>query len=124
MAKAQPGERSRDSQGVESMRAATAREANGVDGSGVRVGVMSDSFACNPGPFLAGAPTTTFAQDQSTDELPTDVNILKDGPCPLTDEGRGIGQIIHDVAPGSPLAFYTAWESELDFADGHPEVAG
>jgi hypothetical protein len=106
------------SQGVESMRAATARESNNVDGSGVTVGVLSDSFGCNPGPFFPGTPTTTLQQDQNTDELPTEVTILKDGPCPLTDEGRGIGQIIHDVAPGSPIAFHTAWESELDFAEG------
>jgi hypothetical protein len=27
-------------------------------------------------------------------------------------------QLIHDVAPGAPLAFYTAFESQEDFAAG------
>ena len=35
-----------------------------------------------------------------------------------SDEGRAMMQLIHDVAPGSPLAFYTAFESQEDFAAG------
>ena len=35
-----------------------------------------------------------------------------------SDEGRAMMQLIHDVAPGSPQAFYTAFESQEDFAAG------
>jgi hypothetical protein len=44
---------------------------------------------------------------------------LADAPSSdCSDEGRAMMQLIHDVAPGSPLAFYTAFESQEDFADG------
>ena len=37
---------------------------------------------------------------------------------PFTDEGRAMLQIVHDVAPGASLAFYTGDNSEADFANG------
>jgi len=107
------------SQGDVSLRADIAREQSDVDGTGITVGVLSDSFACNPPAFQPGAPTSSKDQDVSNDELPPNINILKDGPCPDgTDEGRAMAQLIHDVAPKSSIAFYTAFESEFDFAEG------
>jgi hypothetical protein len=86
------------------------------------VGIISDSFACNPPPFQPGAPNSSFEEDLGT-ELPAEVNILSEG-CPGgTDEGRAIGQIVHDVAPGSPLLFHTGFNSELDFAEGIQRLA-
>ena len=41
-------------QGDHSMRSNVARAQFGVDGTGVRVGVLSDSFDCAPGPFATG----------------------------------------------------------------------
>jgi subtilisin family serine protease len=108
------------SQGVVSLRANEARTANDVNGAGLEVGTLSDSFACNPPPFLPGAPTTTLAEDIANGELPAAVTILSEGPCAagLIDEGRGMAQLIHDVAPGAAISFHTAWNSELDFAEG------
>jgi Subtilase family len=111
------------SQGDVSLNGPQARSANGVDGSGLTVGTLSDSFNCNPGPFLPGAPTSTFAEDLSNDELPTDTTILDNGPCPGSDEGRGMAQLIHDVAPGAAISFHTAFNSEFDFAEGIIELA-
>ena len=37
---------------------------------------------------------------------------------PFGDEGRAMLQIVHAVAPGASLAFYTAEDSEADFATG------
>jgi len=111
------------SQGDVSLRADIARAKSGVDGTGITVGVLSDSFACNPPAFQPGAPTSTKDQDVSNDELPLNINIVKDGPCPDgTDEGRAMAQLIHDVAPKSSIAFYTAFESEFDFAEGILEL--
>jgi hypothetical protein len=108
------------SQGLASMRVQAARREHGVDGRGIEVGTMSDSFACHPGPFDPGAPTSTLAEDFSNDELPRQVKILSEGPCAedLIDEGRAMAQIVHDVAPGADISFHTAWRSELDFAEG------
>ncbi len=109
-------------QGDRSLRANLARAESGATGKGIRVGVLSDSYDCAPGAFAPGAPFTRAAQDKANGDLPGDVLLLKDlAPAPstdCTDEGRAMMQIIHDVAPGSPLAFYTAFESEPDFADG------
>ncbi|HXW28339.1 MAG TPA: hypothetical protein VEK55_03165, partial [Xanthobacteraceae bacterium] len=79
-------------------------------GAGIKVGVLSDSFN-----DLGGA-----AADEADGALPpaSDIQILKDLPSGGIDEGRAMMQIIHDIAPGASLAFYTAFESEQDFANG------
>jgi hypothetical protein len=105
------------SQGDVTLKSDVARTTFNVNGAGVPVGLLSDSFACNPAPFQPGAPTTSYQGDLGK-ELPLNVNILKDTACPATDEGRAMGQIVYDVAPGSPQLFHTAFESEFDFAEG------
>jgi subtilisin-like proprotein convertase family protein len=98
-----------------------ARSQFGVDGTGITIGVLSDSFNA-----LGGAIT-----DSATGDLPPigQINVLEDflfegffGPFG-TDEGRGMMQLIHDLAPGADLAFHTASISELDFALGIEELA-
>ncbi|MBL6751926.1 MAG: S8 family serine peptidase [Nevskia sp.] len=81
---------------------------NALSGSGITVGVISDSFDCQDG----------YAADQATGDLPAGVNVIKDGCLygGFTDEGRAMAQIVYDVAPQVTLAFYTAFASEADFA--------
>jgi hypothetical protein len=82
----------------------------GVDGSGIKVGVLSDSFNDKGG----------AAMDEATGMLPSApyIQVLKDLPSGGTDEGRAMMQIVYDIAPGASLAFYTADSSEQDFANG------
>jgi hypothetical protein len=110
-------------------------------GSGVTVGILSDSFDCyavyaNPanGVPVSGYSgyayngfTADYASDVSTGALPTGVSVLEEASCldygapsqtPFSDEGRAMMQVIHAVAPGAGLAFYTAENSEADFAGG------
>lgn len=109
-------------QGDHSMRSDLARAQFGVDGTGVRVGVLSDSFDCAPGPFATGQNFTRAGQDAVNGDLPLGVRVLADlhtipdGEC--TDEGRAMMQVVHDVAPGASLSFNTALTSEEDFAAG------
>ncbi len=74
------------------MRAQIARNEAGVDGTGITVGTLSDSFACHPPAFVPGAPNSTKNEDISNDELPQRVHILSEGPCgDGSDEGRAHG---------------------------------
>ena len=79
-------------------------------GAGVTVGVLSDSFN-----DLGGA-----AADEASGALPSaaHIDVIKDLGSGGSDEGRAMMQIIHDIAPGANLAFYTAFDSEQDFANG------
>jgi hypothetical protein len=127
----------------------TVRSANSLDGSGVTVGILSDSYNCyaqyaepNSGVPASGDTgyasngfTATAATDISTGDLPSSVNVLEEaqqGNCldygaplqlPFGDEGRAMMQIVHDVAPGAALAFHTAVDSEADFANGIKALA-
>jgi uncharacterized repeat protein (TIGR01451 family) len=95
------------SQGDASMNGPAARTSAGVDGSGVKVGVLSDSFNC-----LNGAATDVSAGDLSS------VTVIQEiSDCTgATDEGRAMLQIVHDVAPGAPLAFASAFNGQAAFA--------
>ncbi|MGA2287494.1 S8 family peptidase, partial [Bradyrhizobium sp.] len=99
-------------QGATAQQVQQALDESGlsVNGSGIKVGVISDSFN-----DLGGA-----AADEADGALPTasNIDVIKDLPSGGTDEGRAMMQVIHDIAPGASLAFYTADESEQDFANG------
>jgi len=103
------------SQGDVAMRSDVARASFGVDGSGVMVGTLSDSYNCT-----GGAGT-----DVTSGDLPAGVTVLQEetGCGSGTDEGRAMMQIVHDVAPGSPLAFHSAFNGVADFASGIIELA-
>lgn len=124
----------RISEGVSQLDAATARGRYGVDGSGVTVGVLSDSY--DQAAFAAdesGPVATHAAEDVASDDLPgssnpcpgekAPVRVLQDFGFEASDEGRGMLQLVHDVAPGASLAFATAFLSELSFAQNIERLA-
>ncbi|MEO7766452.1 MAG: S8 family peptidase, partial [Ferruginibacter sp.] len=53
----------------------------------------------------------------------TPVHVISDLPGGGIDEGRGMAEIVHDVAPAADLAFYTAFNGEADFAYGIQALA-
>ncbi len=105
-----------------------------IDGSGVKVGVLSDSFNKSLGFVTAendiasgDIPGPGYPPDPDNPDDPgytTPVDLGGEGnPWEFqygsaSDEGRAILQIIHDVAPGAKLAFRTAFNNYRDFADG------
>jgi hypothetical protein len=106
-------------QGDRELRADDARQSFNVNGKGYRVGILSDSYNCTTGPLFPGNPWTSRTEDQANGDLPSSINVLKDYSGPgCIDEGRAMGQLIHDVAPGTSQSFYTAFENKADFANG------
>jgi subtilisin-like proprotein convertase family protein len=84
---------------------ASARNFFGVSGTGVKIGVLSDSVD-----FLA--------QSIATGNLPPDVTVLPgQSGVPGTGEGTAMLEIVHDMAPGAKLFFATAFNSIESFAD-------
>jgi hypothetical protein len=104
--------------------------AQGLDGTGETIGVLSDSYDTATTNTDGDPLTIHAAQDIATDDLPGLGN--SDNPNPVvvieeynpgpndiasTDEGRAMLQILHDIAPKAKLAFATAFISKVDFAD-------
>ncbi len=79
----------------------------GYDGTGVKVGVLSDSYN-----VLGGANS-----DVDSGDLPAGVDVLQDLGSGGRDEGRAMLQLIHDLAPGADLSFATAFTGEFEFAN-------
>src|SRR6476469_8146819 len=105
------------SQGVQAQRVDRVR--GGIDGRGITVGALSDSFDTAT-ETIAGDPLTIHAaQDIKSGDLPREgVTVLQDDPSPgSTDEGRAMLQIVHDVAPRAKECFATADGGELNFAN-------
>lgn len=107
------------SEGNTQLNAGAARSQFDVDGSGVKVGVLSDSYDTR------AAATTHAADDVGTANLPGAANpcgrtepvqVIADSPG-QSDEGRAMLQIVHDIAPGASLAFATAQGGQTVFAD-------
>ncbi len=114
-------------------------------------GVYAADAGQNGDPPVSGANGWAFngftadaASDEASGALPpaANINVLEEpggapgaggaGNClnygaplelPYTDEGRAMMQIVHAVAPDASLAFYTADDSEADFANGITALA-
>ena len=75
----------------------TFRSTFGVDGTGVKVGVMSTSIN-----EVGGG----VAASQATGDLPANVQILEDElDGQGTDEGRAMSEIVHHIAPAPSDCF-------------------
>ncbi|NES40383.1 DUF4114 domain-containing protein [Moorena sp. SIO2C4] len=98
-----------------------ARQNFNVNGAGVTVGVISDSYN-----VLGGEVNDIRSGDLPGVNNPNGftavVNILEEGSSRDTDEGRAMSQLIHDVAPGAGLAFHTGFNGTANFANGIKEL--
>jgi hypothetical protein len=97
-----------------------ARSAFGVDGSGIEVGVLSDSLNTTRGGALTGFGCEAFVSgmtNQLSGDLPANVRLLENGDG-TTDEGAAMAELIYDLAPGADIAFHSAGPGTAGFADG------
>lgn len=117
------------SQGVALQRADKV-QAKGVNGAGVTIGALSDSYDTATTNGDGAELTVHAADDVRTGDLPgtgnakypTPVAVLEDSPDG-TDEGRAMLQIAHDVAPAAKLCFATAFTGQVGFAQNIRRLA-
>ena len=92
-----------NSEGDITHKAALARGIFNVDGTGVKIGVLSDGV-------------TNLAASQALGDLPLNVTVLP-GQAGINDEGTAMLEIIHDLAPGAQLFFATGLSPGTSIAD-------
>lgn len=90
------------SEGDMAHRAMEARNFFGYNGTGIKIGVISDGV-------------NSLASLQSTGDLPPTVNVLP-GQAGTGNEGCAMLEIIFDLAPGAQLYFATASGGIANFA--------
>jgi len=106
----------------ESFRLNSDGKCFAIDGKGINIGVISDSY--NTQKYTVFDPDTQINQNKPKAEIDVlngdlpgkgnpndyskDVKIIKESMFQATDEGRAMLQIIHDVAPGAELFFHCA----------------
>ncbi len=117
------------SQAVEVMKVDVAREVFGVEGKGITIGVIANSFD------RSQIATTTASKDVLSGNLPG-TNNPSDNDLPVTilddsadnsffnlaDEGRAMIQLIHDVAPGANFIFHSGFNGAENTAQGIDEL--
>ena len=89
-------------QGDITHRANIARLLTNANGTGIKIGVLSDGV-------------NSLAAGQASGDLPATVNVLP-GQAGSGDEGTAMLQLIYDTAPGAQLYFATAFTSITSFA--------
>ncbi|MGN6216756.1 MAG: S8 family peptidase [Solirubrobacterales bacterium] len=128
------------SEGVEQLNVKKAREKFPVNGEGLTVGVLSDSFDQATEAVTGGKLAATKQKDEETADLTgpkntctgqkEEVNVLRPfepeslgEEAEAFDEGRAMLQVVHDIAPQAKLAFNSAFNGELAFAEGIENLA-
>ena len=91
-----------DSEGNKTHGAIDARSRFSTDGTGVKVGVLSNGV-------------DTLADSQAEGELPANVTVLN-GQAGTGDEGTAMLEIVHDIAPGAQLFYATGFGGAPSFA--------
>jgi subtilisin family serine protease len=110
------------SQGDTAQLSYLARKKYKVEGKGVKVGVLSDSYN-NLGSAATGVANGELPGPGNPFKYKKPVQVLSDLDSGGTDEGRAMMEIVHDVAPGAELAFHTADNGQADFANGILQLA-
>ncbi|MFZ1790225.1 MAG: S8 family serine peptidase [Saprospiraceae bacterium] len=103
-------------QADQSMKTSQLKNITGVNGSGIKIGILSDSYD-DLGGASAGVLSGDLPGVGNPNGFTTPVEVLEDfGPG--IDEGRAMAELIHDVAPGASLAFHTAFAGFASYAAG------
>jgi subtilisin family serine protease len=106
------------SQGDTAQGSWLARKNYGVNGKGIKVGIISDSYNS----FGGAGDGITFGElpgPNNPFNFKSNTEVLQDlDDNSGSDEGRAMAEIVHDVAPGAQLAFHTGSLGAANFAQG------
>ena len=91
------------------MNADVGRTNFGVNGTGLKIGVISDSFN-SLGGAAAGVGSGDLPGIGNPNGFLSEVNVLRDANVG-TDEGRAMIELIHDIAPGAEIMFHSAFNN-------------
>ncbi len=111
------------SQGDVAMYADSIRKEQRIKGQGSKIGVLSDSYNSQRG-AEKGINSGDLPGKGNPNGYTTPIQVLQDlgvkdiDQGRYSDEGRGMLEIIHDVAPAAQLAFHTAFRGQASFAQG------
>jgi hypothetical protein len=86
-----------------------------LNGAGMKIGILSDSFNLNGGESAAIANGDLPAASQ--------IHIVQEGASGA-DEGQALAELIHSIAPAAQIYFYSGTSSETDMATGIKTLAG
>ena len=89
----------------------------GVIGKDITIGVISDSYDALSGEE-AGIVSGDLPGPGNPNGFIQEVEVLSEILEGGSDEGRGMVELIHDLAPGANIKFYSAFNGYFDFADG------
>ena len=109
----------RKSEADTTQRAAFSRNNYGFDGTGIKIGILSDGVRNLAAAQASGdlGPVTVLPGQSGTSA----------GQCATTsscDEGTAMLELVHDLAPGAQLYFATAFGGSANFAQQHSQFAG
>ncbi|RDC64233.1 S8 family serine peptidase [Adhaeribacter pallidiroseus] len=106
------------SQGNKALYTDEARKQQIITGKGSKVGIISDSYN-SLGGADAGVRSGDLPGKENPNNFTTPVQVLLDEAADTApDEGRAMAEIVHDLAPGAELAFYSGNFGEASFAQG------
>jgi cytoskeletal protein CcmA (bactofilin family) len=113
------------SQGDITMRSNSVRDRFGLNGSNIKIGVISDSYDAKQGAQtdVNEGELPGIKSNGQPGEHPDAVQVLEDLAQRGNDEGRAMLQIVHDVAPNAKLAFHTGFLSAGHFAGAIQKLA-
>jgi len=86
-----------------------AATGTALDGAGLKIGILSDSFNLNGGE----------AAEIANGDLPaaSDIHILQEGTSG-NDEGQALAELIHSIAPDAQIYFYSGTNGQSQMAAG------
>ena len=90
------------SEGDAILQADDVRAQTGTDGSGIKVGIISNGV-------------DSMSSAVATGDLPSDVTVLSNAIG--GDEGTAMLEIVHDLAPGAQLYFHDAGDNVIAFCN-------